>query len=142
MQQIWYSLIRYNAFPLHMFCEVQEIRNIPWRTIFFCFLGILFLSLNYPSVLLINMSSSFLCKLISWWSSSWILFATPTGLLIFSPLYLVYTPTSVSFLTPYASSSSFSAFPNPSPSSVHTSNPILSDFCFDPQCSIYPLSLL
>lgn len=50
-----------------MFWEIQEIRNIPWRVIFFYFLGIFFffLSLNYPSELFINMNSSFLSKPIS-----------------------------------------------------------------------------
>ena len=50
-----------------MFWEIQEIRSIPWRVIFFYFLGIFFffLSLNYPSELFINMNSSFLSKPIS-----------------------------------------------------------------------------
>lgn len=136
MLHTWYSLIHYNAFHYIFLWEPGNKKHSLENNIFFYFNGIIFFLVE----------NILQCYSLLWTHpSSLSLFTSdsPHALFLLAS-YLIFSPQipcTFPSLPPFLSFDSFSTFPNPSPSSVHTSNPILSDFSFDTQCSICSLSL-
>lgn len=120
--------------------KIQKVVNIHFLVSNYFLFSWEFISLGYTILQCysFNMNPPFLSKVIYWWSSPFTLFAACCSLNLLSFVPYTFPP-----LPPFScpASSFFSAYPNTASFLVPTSNPVLSDFCFEPQCSTCPLSL-